>query len=242
MQTLEQRIIKTQQELQNLQHKRAEEQKSTLLENAKQYINKCYASHQFQRVPKPGKSIYIRKIENVRLDSNGEVVYSYNQIEFLNWHNNTFRVEINRGGSKEPYPAWISSWNYPISPELFDQIEIQVKAHAETYFDFISNLFKQTEYIRMGDSCNEESKYKRLEKAGYSFVDVPQDVFQILSYSNHPFLYETKMLNTQESIEIIRIIAEEMIENAIKWGDSILSRDQPRYDCLMKFYKSLSNA
>ena len=77
---------------------------------------------------------------------------------------------------------------------------------------------------------------------GCSFVDVPQDVFQILTYSNHPFLYETKMLNTQESIEIIRMIAEEMIENAIQWGDSILSRDQPRYDCLMKFYKSLSNA
>jgi hypothetical protein len=61
-------------------------------------------------------------------------------------------------------------------------------------------------------------------------------VLQILSWNNHPFIYEGKLLNTPESISIIKIIANNLIKNARDWEGTILSRDQPRYEALISFY------
>jgi hypothetical protein len=210
------------------------------LEEARQWIGKCYSSHLFQRVPKPGKQIHIRKIEDVKIDPDGRLLYCYYQLEFINWYDGKFKVEMHRSGSHDPYPSWISSWNHEITPDLFDRLETQIKAHAETYFDTISNLFKQSDYITVGDSIDESNEFNLLQKAHCEFIDLPEDVLQILSWKNHPFIYEGALLKNETSITLVKIIADEMIRNANSWGGSIYNRDKPRYDLLMNFYKKYS--
>lgn len=210
------------------------------LEEAKQWIGKCYSSHLFQRLPKPGKQIYIRKIEDVKIDPDGRLNYYYYQIEFINWYDGKFKVEMHRSYSHDPYPTWVSSWSHEINPNLFDQLEKQVKAHAETYFDTISNLFKQSDYITNGNSSDESNKFSLLQKVHSEFIDLPEDVLQVLSWKKHPFIYDGKLLKTESSIDLIKIIADEMIKNANSWGGSIYNRDKPRYDLLINFYNKHS--
>lgn len=206
------------------------------LNQLQQWVGKCFSSHVFQRVPRPGKSLYIRKIEDVKIDPDGRAQYYFYQLEFMNWYDGKFKVEVLRSCSNEPYPTWFASWSHEITPELFDEIADRVRAHAETYFDVISSLFKHTDSIANRDSCNETAKTTLLESAGHTFLPLPDNVLQTLSWNNHPFIYEGRLLNTPESISIIKTIADNLIKNARDWGGTILSRDQPRYEALIYFY------
>jgi len=206
------------------------------LKQLQQWVGKCFSSHAFQRVPKPGKNLYIRKIEDVKIDPDGRTQYYFYQLEFMNWYDGKFKVEVLRSCSNEPYPTWVASWSHEIKPELFDEIADRVKAHAETCFDVISSLFKHTDCITVGNHSAEIEKTTLLKSAGHTFLPLPDNVLQILSWNNHPFIYEGKLLNTQESINIIKTIADNLIKNARDWGGTILSRDQPRYEALIYFY------
>ena len=64
------------------------------------------------------------------------------------------------------------------------------------------------------------------------------NINDILIWESHPFHYgKNKLLNTKESIEIIKKIADSIEINANKWGSTILNRDLPRIKKLRDFYE-----
>ena len=161
-------------------------------------------------------------------------------------YNHTFNFSSNESSfSDRPYPHWIGSFNHTISEKLFNKVYEEVIAHSETYFDKISGLFKQDEDINQGEYSKDRSSYNLLSKH-YEFIDLPitgyQSIRDILAWNNHPFIFnENKLLNTRESIEMIKDIADKMLENAQRWGGSILDRDLPRVKLLTDFYKKNQN-
>lgn len=216
------------------------ERSQQMLQSAANFVGKCFSSHLFQRLPKANKQIYLRKIEDVKIDSNGKIAYLYTQITFTG-HGDTFKINVDKGSSDQPFPTWICSWSNEIESNLFEHIKNEVIAHGETYFDVISKLFKQTSLTTNGQMNKYNAQFYLLEKAGYSFIELPQDVFQLLSCYEHPFLYNEKILNTEQSIQIIKFIADDIIKNAQSWGGSILNRDRPRYETLIKFYNTYNH-
>lgn len=215
------------------------------LASESKWIGKCFSSHLFERIPKVGKEITLRKITNVVWDKHDEIInYEGLNITFRFWPTrNAFKVEIQDYATRDtPFPSWISSFSHEISEEVFNRIQIEVQAHAETYFDKIRAIFKQNEYISMGDHSDECSKINLLEKQGFQFIELPTEGYpnikDILAWNNHPFLYgANKLLYTKESMELIPVIADKIEENAQGWGGSIWERDSPRIAALRKFYQ-----
>jgi hypothetical protein len=211
------------------------------LEREKHWIGKCYSSHLFQRVPTAGKEITLRRIVDVEWVTD-KVHYVGEHITFMYYpKHKRFKVEIqDRWRTDTPFPSWISSFSHEISNELFEQVYNEVQIHADTYFDKIRAMFKQTEYITQGDHTREQSKLKWL--SNQKFITLPStgysSVKDVLSWQNHPFLYGAdQLLDTKESIEIVKEIADDMEKHAIQWGGSIWKRDARRIKVLNEFYK-----
>lgn len=218
-----------------------EDIKNNALEREKYWIGKCYSSHLFQRVPTSGKEITLRRIVDLEW-VNDKVQYVGEHITFMYYPKyKRFKVEIqDRWATDSPFPSWISSFSHEISNELFEQVYNEVHIHADTYFDKIRSMFKQTEYISQGDHSREQSKLKWLSKQ--KFITLPSTgnpcVKDVLSWQNHPFLYGyDQLLDTKESIEIVKEIADDMEKRARQWGGSIWERDAPRIKILNDFYK-----
>ena len=213
------------------------------LKDARKWIGKCYSSHLFQRVPRNMKSIHVRKVTNVRVED-GRVWYEGINIEFqFDKQSKRLRVEIGtRNFNDRPFPTWISNWSHEISEDQFNTLLVEATVHADTYFDKLAEVFKQDQYINMGDSNDERNKIKLLSKRN-TFIDLSKEkgyetVKDILSWNNHPFLYDhSHLLFSKESIEIVKDIADEMEESARRWKGSILERDAPRIAKLRAFYK-----
>ena len=72
----------------------------------------------------------------------------------------------------------------------------------------------------------------------YTVIGRYSSVKDVLSWQNHPFLYGAdQLLDTKESIEIVKEIADDMKKHAIQWGGSIWKRDARRIKVLNEFYK-----
>lgn len=228
------------QQLVEVEKQEKEQIKTEALEREKHWIGKCYSSHLFQRVPTSGKEITLRRIIGLEW-VNDRVYYVGEHITFLYHPKDRFKVEIQKEWRTDsPFPSWLSSFSHEISNELFEQVYNEVQIHADTYFDKIRAMFKQTEYIRQGDHNKENSKLKWLSKQ--KFITLPDTGYpcikDILAWQNHPFLYgNDQLLNTKESIDIVKEIADDMQENARSWGGSIWERDAPRIKILNEFYK-----
>lgn len=210
---------------------------------ASQWIGKCFSSHLFQRKPKVGTTITLRKIIDVDVHEDFRVSYKGLNIEFhLYPYYNKFDIKIMEYNTQDqPFPSWISSFSHEISEELFNNILGQTKAHAETYFDTIKGLFKQQEYICIGDNNDENIKMSIL-KEHFSFIVLEENGYEnikdLLSWNHHPFIYgKNQLLFTKESIEIVKNIADKLFKNATNWGGTIYNRDYPRAEKLMEFYK-----
>lgn len=235
-------VAELEQQLLKAKEQEAKDYENKLLKDAEAWIGKAYSSHLFQRVPAPSKEIVLRKITSVEVIDKKVYYNSLNICFRLHPESDIFQVEIHKGGrSESPFPAWISSWNNEISPELFDTIMIEAKAHAETYFDKVRGLFKQQEYITQGDSTTENSYVNLLKENGFKLITLDSKGFNsikdLLSWSRHPFVYGyDQLLYTKESIELVKAIAEKLHSEARKWGGSILERDYPRYMKMMAFY------
>jgi hypothetical protein len=155
---------------------------------------------------------------------------------------NKFDIKIMEYNTQDqPFPSWISSFSNEISEELFNTILEQTKAHAETYFDTIKGLFKQQEYICVGDHSDENIKISLL-KEHFGFITLEENGYEnikdLLSWNHHPFIYgNNQLLYTKESIEMIKNIADKLFKNAASWGGTIYARDYSRAEKLMEFYK-----
>lgn len=213
------------------------------LQHGQKYINKCYSSHLFQRLPVSGKEIVLRKIESCYWDKGNECVYyKGKQITFKNFRTyGSFTFEISEVSSKDPFPSWISSWSHEISPDLFNQVLEQTVAHTETYFDKVKELFKQDYLIRNGDHNDDNNKFELLLSSGAKFIKLKKEgyesILDYLRWYNHPFIYgEDNLLDTKQSIEIIKILTDNLEKEAISWGGSVLQRDRPRIKKLREFY------
>lgn len=209
----------------------------------KQHVGKCYSSHLFQKLPKPGITIRIRKIISCTWDKgNNSPIFEVEDISFCRYKQyNKMNFSIEKHSSSEAFPSWMGSWSYEISCDLFDNITEEITAHAEGYFDKIKHLFKQTEYISIGDNNDENNKLSLLE--GFDFIELDMEGYfninDLLVWNNHPFHYgRNKLLNTKESIEIVNKIANKLEENVRNWSysSSIAERDVPRIKKLRSFY------
>ena len=235
-------------ELQKAKAKEKEVLKQNLINENKSYIGRCFSTHTFKRKPTSGKSMALSKVIGIKFNENDfKVHYELIIITFyFHPYNHTFNFSSNESSfSDRPYPHWIGSFNHTISEKLFNKVYEEVIAHSETYFDKISGLFKQDEDINQGEYSKDRSSYNLLSKH-YEFIDLPitgyQSIRDILAWNNHPFIFnENKLLNTRASIEMIKDIADKMLENAQRWGGSILDRDLPRVKLLTDFYKKNQN-
>lgn len=240
METANKSVAQLKSELEQAEKLELKKEHDKRLADAQKWVGKCYSSHLFQRVPNPSKEITIRKITSVEVNKEGKVYYNGINATFrLHQKSNVFSVQIMDYKTDSPFPSWISSFSHEISEELFDTTIIEVKAHAETYFDKMRSIFKQTEYITMGDSHDESSKLKWLSNENFITLESTgyQCMKDLLSWNHHPFLYGfDQLLYTKRSIEIVKEMADELIKNARQWGGTILERDYPRYEKMMKFY------
>lgn len=208
----------------------------------KQYVGKCYSTHLFQKLPKPGITIRVRKIISCDWD-NGNKCPSFKVLDisfnrYLQYGKMNFSIEERT--SNEALPSWIGRWSHEISVELFNSIVEQSIAHGEGYFDKIKHLFRQTEYITQGDHGDESARLDLLND--FNLIDLPMEGYlninDLLIWNRHPFHYgRNKLLNTKESIEIVKKIADSIEKKAIKWGGSIYERDRPRIEKLRSFYE-----
>jgi hypothetical protein len=235
------KIQELEKELEKQKALEKEQYKQKRIDEASVWIGKCFSSHLFKRVPAHGKEITIRKITGVSCDSDGRLLYKGLNATFrLHPASDIFQITIQEYSTQDqPFPSWISSFSHEISEELFDRVMEETKAHSETYFDKMRSIFKQNEYISQGEHSDEATKIKWLSKQ--KFIELPTtgypNVKDILSWNNHPFLYGfNQLLNTKESIEIIKDIADHIEKNARSWGGSILERDLPRINVLREFY------
>lgn len=213
-----------------------ENQKHIKLAEASRWIGKCYSTHTFKRVPKYGTSVVLRKITSVEYIDD-VIYYVGTNVTFNIYDNDLFNLSINNSSkSDSPFSHWMANFSHEISEGSFNTILENVKAHAESYFDTIRPLLKQDEYVTQGDSTGEFKKYQYLKRYN-SFVKLPIDVKDILVYEYHPYIFNyNELLDTKESFEIIKDIANKLRENAISWGGSIYSRDYPRSEILLKYY------
>lgn len=212
-------------------------------QEASKWIGKCYSSHLFQRVPKNFKSINVRKVTGVKYE-NKRIWYKGINIEmFFFPYQNRFKIDIeDRTHADTPFPTWISSWSHEITEKQFDAIYREAQAHADTYFDKLAKIFKQSEYISQGDHTDESSKLKwvmmRNQMLDLTAEKGYESVKDILSWNRHPYIYETGMLiYNKESIELVKDIADQIETHSRKWGGSVWERDAPRVAKLRAFYK-----
>lgn len=232
------KVTQLQQALVEAQKEAEDKRISDLLKENSKWVGKCYSSHLFHRLPANGKEITLRRITAVEYTDN-RVYYVGQHINFM-YHpkRKAFKVEINdRWRTDSPFPSWISSFSHEITEGLFEQVYNEVQIHADTYFTKISGLFKQNEYISQGDHSNERSKIHYLTESGFSFITMKGLAKDVLSWQNHPFLYGyDQLLNTRESIEMVKTIADNMEASARQWGYSIWERDRDRVEALRSFY------
>lgn len=235
-------IQELEREIEEAKKTQQEKIKQDALEREKHWIGKCFSSHLFQRVPKNGKEITIRRVKALDYRDN-RVYYIGEHIVFRYYpQNKIFKVEIeDNWATDSPFPSWISSFSHEITNELFEAVYNEVQIHADTYFSKVAGLFKQTEYITQGDHSDEVGKTKWLRNQ--KFITLTKEGYQtsvkdILAWQHHPFLYGyDQLLDTKESIEIVKNIADEMEKNARSWGGSIWERDAPRIRLLIDFYQ-----
>jgi hypothetical protein len=233
-----QQLIK---QLQEVEQKEKEQYIQGQLLSCEKYRNKCYSTHLFQKLPKPGKEIRVRKITDVYWDKGNEnVYYKFEEIVFIRYsYCSRFQFSITESSSNDPFPSWIGAWSHEITPQLFNTVKEQSQALAEIYFDSIKAMFKQDYLITQGDSSIGNSKLRWL--SDFEFIDLNtkgyDNINDLIRWNNHPFHYgENKLLNTKDSIEIIKKIADEMEIKMWQWGGSILERDAPRVKALRSFY------
>lgn len=218
------------------------------LSEAKKEIGKAYSTHTFQRLPKPNSQCHLIKVKDVFINSNGVVKYTCEslQINFGDpYTGKRNSINISHMVNREfdtPRPHWIGNFSHEIPSETFDRILLEFTAHAETYFDKIRGLFHCQEMITQGDFQKSATSSSWIAKSGLKLFAVPKDVYELLIWENHPFLYtDYKMLATSESLEIVKLIYSKMEQGAISWGGTIYERDAPRVKKLKEFYNEYTS-
>lgn len=242
------KIKELEKQLEKAKKEELEKEASKKLSEAKKEIGKAFSTHTFQRLPKPNTRCTLLKVLDARINDSGEVRYTCETLS-LNFGDpyigkrNSINIAHNTSMQYDnPRPHWLGNFNHEISSETFDRILIEFTAHAETYFDKIRHLFHCQEYISVGDHHDEQSKCNLILKAGMKLFSIPKDVFELLTWEKHPFIYsDCKMLASKESLEIVKLIYQKMEENAIQWGGVIYERDAPRVKKLKEFYNEFTS-
>lgn len=218
------------------------------LSEAKKEIGKAFSTHTFQRLPKPNTRCTLLKVIDVYINDSGQVRYTCETLN-LNFGDpytgkrNSINITHNTSMQYEhPRHHWIGNFSHEISSEIFDRILLEFTAHAETYFDKIRGLFHCQEMITQGDFQKSATSSSWIAQSGLKLFSVPKDVYELLTWDNHPFLYtDYKMLATSESLEIVKLIYRKMEQNAISWGGVIYERDTPRVKKLKEFYNEYTS-
>jgi len=210
-----------------------------------QWKGKCMSTHLFYRNVF-GKEIVLKRVVNVDRDpargENSPITYFCDIIRYKHVPGEgRFNVEIESDRRFEsPFPTWLASFRHEISEDVFLAVKESAAHHAETYFDVIRQQFKQNDHITMGLSHDQKEEVSWL--TDFEFIELPREsnysVREILSWQNHPFLYEGyKLLKTKESLDIVLRMADSLAKHATSWGGSIYTRDMPRAKILREFYQ-----
>lgn len=242
------KIHELEKQLEEARKEEAAKEAHARLSEAKEEIGKAYSTHTFQRLPKPNTRCTLLKVLDAYINDSGQVRYTCETLS-LNFGDpytgkrNSINISHNTSMQYDyPRPHWIGNFSHEIPSETFDRILLEFTAHAETYFDKIRNLFPCQEMITQGEFQKSATSSSLIEKSGLRLFSVPKDVYELLTWENHPFLYtDYKMLATSESMEIVKLIYSKMEQIAIRWGGVIYDRDAPRVKKLKEFYNEYTS-
>ena len=234
------KIDELKQQLLEAEKEKKNEYINSQLEKGKLFINKCYSTHLFQRLPVAGKEIHLRKILNVKYDEhNNRLSYKTKNVKFSNYPQyGRFDFTIMEYNTHDPRPSHYG-FTHELSLELFDYFLIEITAHADGYFDKIKHIFKQDDFITVGENSDDKGRFSWVSKYN-KMIDLPTEGYQnikdLLYWNKHPYVFNNQMIDTKESIQIVKDIADKIQENSFKWGGSVYERDYPRVQQLNSFY------
>lgn len=183
-----------------------------------------------------GKPTYLVTKTSIHLVSRNTGYFNYNKDTHTTDVKNCF-------GS---YTFGLFDKKNKISIENFDAAYLKAEAAADLFYTEFRDGLRSTEYITMGDHTKQSNESSLLVDSGIALINLKEypdkmgtnlNIFELLTYNNHPLVVGDYLINSTKSKEIILTIAKNMYNNAASWGSSIAQRDFPRVDALRAFVK-----
>lgn len=232
---------------QELQEIEALKEKESIEEQLKSMtlVGKCYASHKLNRymTNKPSYSFTVVKITGKQHIDRSYKPFVYTGLSIHVFKNGkTFLVSRSELQDNEP-----SLWKYEITNEQFDTVDKLFIPGIEAHIDDLRNAFVSQDWVSQGDhdKCNKKCIY--LDNLGIDYIDFKDNdgkfhgsnltIMEIISWNNHPFVFNGKLYKVQGWMDIVKKIRDEMQSDASSWGGGIYQRDAPRIKMLNDFIK-----
>lgn len=208
-------------------------EKKVIEENLKAMtlVGKCYSSHVIQRKVSGNYDFTLTRVIGRDWDEKSHIPYAYTGETIHCWKYgdksgvvvNTFRGSIDR------------LWTREISEEDYLRVKTQLLPLIEKSTNEIRNSFKRNFYTTNRDSANFSKKDDLFLKAAITYIELSEEILELLTWNNHPYLVGDKLYKSNQWLEMIIDIRDKMEENAYSWGGFILERDLPRIRALSRF-------
>lgn len=211
-------------------------------------VGKCFASHLLYRDISKGKSYRFSVVhytdKKYEKNSLWKYVYTGYQIDIFRY-NNTFRVDCCEVTTES------QSFQYEISLNEFNTVVNTLIPAIERDVNTARNNFKAFDYVSNGRHSEEQASHSHLDKLFVPYIDLSDGkhhfqgshitVYEILKWEHHPFLYNSRLYQLPNWLEIVQSIRDNIYKNALIWGGVIQDRDMPRVRILDDFIKKCTD-
>lgn len=167
---------------------------------------------------------YLKKVEDVYLKEEYKTLQIIYKIQSIYWKcekNKDFNLNL-----RDDFPQTsISLEKHEISTSLFDKLkELSFNKSDEIFEKFSEFLTKDNERTN-GDANKEDQSVRFFNLLKVPYIELTKDEYSTFSWYGHPFVFNSKLFVTKESLDIVDLMIEDVSKKStynikdIEWNN-----------------------